>query len=170
MKTESNTTQGTSYLYRPEGRIGYDVGGVGPLIVLVPGMGDLRAAYRFLAPELRAAGYRVACTDLRGHGDSDANFASYGDVETASDIVALIEELGGPAIVVGNSMGAGAAVFAAAERPRTDQRTDPRRSIRTQRRNDRDAKTAPAYRNGPTLGGTVMERLFAKALQRNASR
>jgi len=80
-------------------------------------MGDLRAAYRFLAPELRAAGYRVACTDLRGHGDSDANFASYGDVETASDIVALIEELGGPAIVVGNSMGAGAAVLAAAERP-----------------------------------------------------
>jgi pimeloyl-ACP methyl ester carboxylesterase len=116
MKTESQA-QGTSYLLRPEGRIGYDVGGVGPLIVLVPGMGDLRAAYRFLAPELRAAGYRVASTDLRGHGDSDSNFASYGDVETASDIVALIEELGGPAIVVGNSMGAGAAAFAAAERP-----------------------------------------------------
>jgi pimeloyl-ACP methyl ester carboxylesterase len=116
MKTESQA-QGTSYLLRPEGRIGYDVGGVGPLIVLVPGMGDLRAAYRFLAPELRAAGYRVASTDLRGHGDSDSNFASYGDVETASDIVALIEELGGPAIVVGNSMGAGAAAFAAAEQP-----------------------------------------------------
>jgi alpha-beta hydrolase superfamily lysophospholipase len=33
--------------------------------VLVPGMGDLRAGYRFLAPALRAAGYRVACTDLR---------------------------------------------------------------------------------------------------------
>ena len=118
MKIESESpTRGTSYLNRPEGRIGYDVGGVGPLIVLVPGMGDLRAAYRFLAPELRAAGYRVASTDLRGHGDSDSNFASYGDVETASDIVALIEELGGPAIVVGNSMGAGAAAFAAAERP-----------------------------------------------------
>ncbi len=44
--------------------------------MLVPGMGDLRAGYRFLAPALRAAGYRVACTDLRGHGDSDATFAS----------------------------------------------------------------------------------------------
>jgi phage shock protein PspC (stress-responsive transcriptional regulator) len=32
-------------------------------------MGDLRAGYRFLAPALRAAGYRVACTDLRGHGE-----------------------------------------------------------------------------------------------------
>jgi pimeloyl-ACP methyl ester carboxylesterase len=80
-------------------------------------MGDLRSAYRFLAPALQDAGYRVAATDLRGHGDSDTSFASYGDVETAGDIVALIEELGGPAVVVGNSMGAGAAVYAAAERP-----------------------------------------------------
>ena len=49
----------TSYLARPGGRIGYDVAGEGPLVVLVPGMGDLRAGYRFLAPALRAAGYRV---------------------------------------------------------------------------------------------------------------
>ena len=80
-------------------------------------MGDLRAGYRFLAPGLRAAGYRVACTDLRGHGDSDATFTSYGDEETAGDVIALIEELGGPAVVVGNSMGAGSAVLAAAQRP-----------------------------------------------------
>jgi pimeloyl-ACP methyl ester carboxylesterase len=107
----------TRYLARPEGRIAYDVDGAGPLVVLVPGMGDLRATYRFIAPALRAAGYRVAASDLRGHGQSDATFATYGDVETASDVVALIEELGGPAVVVGNSMGAGAAVIAAAEHP-----------------------------------------------------
>ncbi len=107
----------TSYLDRPDGRIGYDVAGAGPLIVLVPGMGDLRAGYRFLAPALRAAGYRVACTDLRGHGDSDATFPAYGDEETASDVLALIAELGGPAVVVGNSMAAGSAVLAAAGRP-----------------------------------------------------
>src|ERR1017187_9320138 len=107
----------TNHLARPEGRIAYDLAGEGPLVVLVPGMGDLRAAYRFLAPALRDAGYRVACTDLRGHGDSDATFASYGDVETAGDILALIEELGGPATVVGNSMGAAAATIAAAEQP-----------------------------------------------------
>jgi pimeloyl-ACP methyl ester carboxylesterase len=106
-----------SFVDRPEGRIGYDVGGEGPLVVLVPGMGDLRSQYRFLAPALRKAGFRVACTDLRGHGDSDMTFPSYGDVETAGDIVALIEELDGPAVVVGNSMGAGAATYAAAERP-----------------------------------------------------
>jgi pimeloyl-ACP methyl ester carboxylesterase len=114
---EPASTGQTSYLARPDGRVGYDVAGTGPLIVLVPGMGDLRAGYRFLAPALRAAGYRVACTDLRGHGDSGATFPSYGDEETASDIVALIGELGGPAVVVGNSMGAGSAVLAAAQRP-----------------------------------------------------
>jgi pimeloyl-ACP methyl ester carboxylesterase len=107
----------TSYLSCPEGRIGYDVAGAGSLVVLVPGMGDLRAGYRFLAPALRAAGYRVACTDLRGHGDSDTTFTSYGDQETAGDVIALIGELGGPAVVVGNSMGAGSAVLAAAQRP-----------------------------------------------------
>jgi len=77
----------TSYLSRPEGRIGYDVAGDGSLVVLVPGMGDLRAGYRFLAPALRAAGHRGACTDLRGHGDSDATFTSYGGQETAGDVL-----------------------------------------------------------------------------------
>ncbi len=109
--------QNPSFLDRPEGRIGYDVGGDGPLVVLVPGMGDLRSAYRFTAPALRGAGYRVACTDLRGHGESNTTFSSYGDVETAGDIIALIEELDDSAVVVGNSMGADAAAYAAADRP-----------------------------------------------------
>jgi pimeloyl-ACP methyl ester carboxylesterase len=113
----TSLAQNSSFLDRPEGRVAYDVGGNGPLVVLVPGMGDLRSAYRFLAPALRSGGYRVACTDLRGHGESDATFTSYGDVETAGDIIALVKELDGPAVVVGNSMGAGAAAYAAAERP-----------------------------------------------------
>jgi pimeloyl-ACP methyl ester carboxylesterase len=94
-----------------------EVVGEGPLVVLVPGMGDLRSTYRFLAPRLREAGYRVASADLRGHGDSDATFKSYGDAETAGDVAALVEQLGGPAVLVGNSMGAAAAVLVAAGRP-----------------------------------------------------
>ncbi|SKA96144.1 Pimeloyl-ACP methyl ester carboxylesterase [Agreia bicolorata] len=107
----------TRYVSRPEGRIAYDVQGSGPLVVLVPGMGDLRASYRYLAPELVAAGYTVATTDLRGHGDSDTTFSSYGDPETAGDIDALIDELGGKAVIGGNSLAAGAAVIVAAEHP-----------------------------------------------------
>ncbi len=110
-------TANTKFITRPEGRVAYDIAGAGPLVVLVPGMGDLRATYRFMAPSLREAGYRVVCTDLRGHGDSDATFRTYGDVETAGDVVALIAELGGPAVLIGNSMGAGSAVLAAAEHP-----------------------------------------------------
>lgn len=111
------TSHETLFLTRPEGRIGYEVAGHGPLVVLVPGMGDLRSTYRFLAPALADGGFRVASTDLRGHGDSDTTFTSYGDAATSSDVVALIEELGGPAVVIGNSMSAGSAVIAAAHRP-----------------------------------------------------
>jgi pimeloyl-ACP methyl ester carboxylesterase len=109
---------GTRFLDRPGGRIAYDVEGAGPLVVCVPGMGDLRSVYRFLAPSLVEAGYRVARVDLRGHGDSDATFDAYDDVATGSDLVALVRELGeGPAVLIGNSMGAGAAAWAAAEVP-----------------------------------------------------
>ena len=56
METDSSTrSPETSHLTRPEGRVAYDVGGDGPLVVLVPGMGDLRATYRFVAPVLRDA-------------------------------------------------------------------------------------------------------------------
>lgn len=102
---------------RPEGAVAYEVIGDGPLIVCVPGMGELRSSYRFVAEPLVSAGFRVALMDLRGHGDSDATFSSYGDEPTAGDIAALISALGGPALIVGNSMAAGSAVLVAAEHP-----------------------------------------------------
>jgi pimeloyl-ACP methyl ester carboxylesterase len=104
-------------LQRPEGRIAYDVTGEGPLVVCLPAMGELRSSYRHLTPLLVAAGFRVATLDLRGHGDSEATFSAYDDEALASDALALVDELGGPAYLVGNSMGAGAAVIAAADRP-----------------------------------------------------
>ncbi len=46
-----------SYLERPEGRLAYDVTGTsGPLLICVPGMGELRQSYRLLAPLLVGAG------------------------------------------------------------------------------------------------------------------
>jgi pimeloyl-ACP methyl ester carboxylesterase len=95
----STATEKTGFLtvHRPEGDVAYEVSGSGPLIVCTPGMGDLRTSYRFLAPALVAAGFRVAVMDLRGHGDSAVTFSEYGDRPTAGDIEALIAELGGPA-------------------------------------------------------------------------
>ncbi len=55
--------------------------------------------------------------DLRGHGDSDATFSAYDDVAAGMDALALVEHLGVPAILIGNSMGAGATVWAATESP-----------------------------------------------------
>ena len=112
-----STAPETQLLERPEGGIGYDVTGSGPLIICIPGMGDLRRVYRFTVPALVEAGFRVATMDLRGHGDSDATFTAYDDVAAGQDALALAEHLGGPAVLVGNSMSAGAAVWAAAERP-----------------------------------------------------
>ena len=105
------------FLTRPEGRIAYDLAGSGPLVVCVPGMGELRSTYRHTVPALVAAGYRVATMDLRGHGDSDTTFTTYDDLAAAQDALALVDELGGPALLIGNSMGAGAVAWAAAERP-----------------------------------------------------
>jgi pimeloyl-ACP methyl ester carboxylesterase len=104
-------------LERPGGRIAYTVRGAGPLVVCSAGMGDLRTSFRDLTAELVAAGYRVAEVDLRGHGDSDTTFTEHGDVATAQDLLALVAHLGGPAVLVGNSMSAGAALWAAAESP-----------------------------------------------------
>jgi pimeloyl-ACP methyl ester carboxylesterase len=104
-------------LERPGGRIAYAVRGTGPLVVCSAGMGDLRSSFRGFTPGLVAEGYRVAEADLRGHGDSDTTFERHGDEATAEDLLALVEHLGGPAVLVGSSMSAGAALWAAAERP-----------------------------------------------------
>ncbi len=113
------TTATTSMLQRPEGRIAYDdTGGSGPVVVCIPGMGDLRGEYRFLAPQLAAAGYRVITMDLRGHGESDATFTDYERSTVGDDVVALLEALElRSAHLIGTSLGASAVVWAAAEAP-----------------------------------------------------
>ncbi|GAA4631636.1 alpha/beta hydrolase [Actinoallomurus vinaceus] len=98
------------------GRIAYDVIGEGPLVVMQHGMGDMRQAFRHLAPQLAAAGYRVVTADMRGHGESSMDWGSdaISRTDVAGDLLALIRHLGGPAVIVGHSLGGGAATIAAA--------------------------------------------------------
>ncbi|WP_308798681.1 alpha/beta fold hydrolase [Agromyces silvae] len=114
---DMHVSEAVRFLDRPDGRVSYTVQGTGPLVVLVPGMGDLRAVNRELIAPLNDAGYRVAATDLRGMGDGDTGFAEFGDEATAGDLTALIRELGGPAVLVANSMGAAASAIVAADAP-----------------------------------------------------
>jgi pimeloyl-ACP methyl ester carboxylesterase len=108
----------TEFVEVKGGRIAYEVTGQGPLVVLSTGMGETRASYRFLAPLIANAGYQVASVDLRGHGESSADWDSYTRTDTAGDLIAVIEALGGgPAVIVGQSFSGGSATIAAAARP-----------------------------------------------------
>jgi pimeloyl-ACP methyl ester carboxylesterase len=108
----------TKYLHHKNGKIAYEVAGEGQLIVCVPSLGDLRGEYRFLAPLLVEAGYQVATMDVRGHGETSTQWDDFSVAGVGEDILALIRELdAGPAIVVGTSMGGGAAIWAAVEAP-----------------------------------------------------
>ena len=95
----------------------YDVAGQGPLVVLAHGIGDSRHSYRFLAPALAAAGYRVANVDIRGCGDSSLGWDGYSRTDIAGDLVAVVRHLGGPAVIIGQSISGGAATIAAATAP-----------------------------------------------------
>jgi len=105
------------HIERDGGTIAVDVSGTGPLVVLAHGMGDSRHSYRFMVPGLVAAGYRVANVDIRGCGDSSTGWAGYSRTDIAGDLVAVVRHLGGPAVVVGQSISGGAATIAAADAP-----------------------------------------------------
>ncbi|HEX8508370.1 MAG TPA: alpha/beta hydrolase [Propionibacteriaceae bacterium] len=108
----------TEYLTIDGGTLAYDLTGTtGSLVVLAHGMGDSREAFRFLTPVLVEAGYRVAAVDLRGCGESSAEWTSYTRTDIAGDLIALVRHLGGAAVLVGHSIAGGAVTIAAARAP-----------------------------------------------------
>src|SRR5271166_2794772 len=103
---QAPTTCSTHFLKLPDGQIAYDdTGGTGPLVICVPGLGDMRQQYRLLAPKLAAAGFRVVTMDLPGHGESSVDWPEYSPAIVGADIVAIIRHLGArKAFIIGNSM------------------------------------------------------------------
>src|ERR1700751_4314063 len=115
----THAIQTTQFLKLAGGQIAYDdSGGTAPLVICVPGLGDMRQQYRFLRPRLVAAGFRVVTMDLPGQGESSVDWPEYSPATVGADIVAMIRHLGASkAFIVGNSMAGGSAVWAAAEIP-----------------------------------------------------
>lgn len=110
----------TQFLEHEGGQLAYDVmGRDGPLLILAPGIGDLRAAYRFLAPRLLDGGLRVAAMDLRGQGDASTGWPEYTPEAVARDMLALADHLGGgkPVVLGGSSMASASVAAAAIQAP-----------------------------------------------------
>jgi pimeloyl-ACP methyl ester carboxylesterase len=103
-------------LERPDGaRIHHEVRGEGPLAVLTLGFAATPATYEGLASDL-ARDHRVVTWDPRGCGSSTPS-GPY-DIDTdATDLLALIEALGAPAVVYAVGHGVNVALRAAAQDP-----------------------------------------------------
>jgi pimeloyl-ACP methyl ester carboxylesterase len=98
-------------------RIRYLVGGTGPPVVLVHGLGGLASNWRLVAPAL-ASGRRVIVPELPGHGGSGRLRAAASLDPFAEAVLAVAEvESAVPAPWVGHSLGGLVALRAAVRRP-----------------------------------------------------
>lgn len=98
----------------------YSVGGEGPALILLHGVGAKGDLWAEAARTLYDR-FAVYAVDLRGHGASSLNGPLTTD-NMARDLEAFIEALGtGPCHLVGSSLGASIAVKLAASRPETVQ-------------------------------------------------
>lgn len=101
-------------------KIGFEVAGSGPLIVLVSGATQYRAIDQTMTPALvrqLATHYRVLTYDRRGRGESTDTWP-YTVAREVEDLAGLIDAMGGEAFVFGMSSGAVLALEAAAAMPR----------------------------------------------------
>lgn len=105
-----------SYLLREDNRrVYYEDHGDGPsALVLVHGWGMSVRTWDHVLPALRDAGMRVVLMDHRGCGRSDKDFADMSIGAIASDLVALVDELGLQKVVLNGWSLGGAVVVEAA--------------------------------------------------------
>jgi pimeloyl-ACP methyl ester carboxylesterase len=84
--------------------------------LLLHGGGQTRHSWFRTAEALARAGWEAVALDARGHGDSDwAPDGDYGTDALNADLVAVVEQVGEPALLVGASMGGMTALVAQGE-------------------------------------------------------
>ena len=79
-----------------------------PPILCVHGWPELSHSWRNQLTHFARAGHRIAAMDVRGYGDSSKphDVAAYTMVELCADVAAVIDRLGGRAILFGHDWGA----------------------------------------------------------------
>ncbi len=94
--------------------------GSGPAVLFCHGFPDTSYTWRRQMEVVAASGYRAIAPDMRGYGRSSApsDFALYTPLQTAGDLVGLLDALDIPsAVIVGHDWGATHAWNAAMMRP-----------------------------------------------------
>jgi 3-oxoadipate enol-lactonase len=91
--------------------------GDGPLVLLLHGLSDTHGLWKHVAPALATAGYSVVAIDHYAHGRSPMPESPLTTEVMADGVAQLIEQLGGPAVVIGLSMGGGVAQVLTLRRP-----------------------------------------------------
>ena len=90
-----------------------------PPVLFLHGAGQSRRAWDDTARAVADAGWHAVTVDHRGHGDSDwPTDPDYDFDHFADDVVALIDHLSCPPVVVGASLGGMSALIAQARTPR----------------------------------------------------
>lgn len=85
-----------------------------PTVVLLHGGGQNRHSWKNTGQILADQGLHVVALDTRGHGDSDRSPSGNYSVEVlCSDALEVIGQIGGPAVLVGASMGGLTGILAA---------------------------------------------------------
>jgi pimeloyl-ACP methyl ester carboxylesterase len=97
----------------------YVEAGRGPLVVLLHGFPEFWYSWRKQIPALIDAGFRVVAPDLRGYNESSKprRVDEYRLTVVAADIIALIEHLGAPCVLVGHDWGGVVSWLVAMMRP-----------------------------------------------------
>ncbi|MBK8728848.1 MAG: alpha/beta hydrolase [Tetrasphaera sp.] len=89
-----------------------------PLVLFLHGGGQTRHSWKQAGGRLADAGIHAVTADLRGHGDSDWDpQGDYGLHALRADIIAVLEQLGSPATLVGASLGGLTSLLVTAARP-----------------------------------------------------
>jgi pimeloyl-ACP methyl ester carboxylesterase len=89
----------------------------GPVVAFLHGVSGSARTYAFLPPEI-TEGRRIVRIDLRGHGDSDHAPGTYVLERYGADVVEVLRQVGGgPAVLVGHSLGGSTAWWVAQNHP-----------------------------------------------------